>query len=346
MMGKVATSPTAHETALDWLLDKNLNNGRSMLQRAQDFLCQQNSQENTVNTTEQNNQQRAGTGISFMNHVLRSNTNHNKQIFCEISGKTGCGKTILLLHLAASYLLATDVGDIGAEPEYEAQIRSQQFGNLGRSGAPKVVIFDTELGLHIERLAFIVRSCVLRHANMNDSSCQIEDTVARLLGRVHIARPHDNLGLVANLESLRHVLDGAECSSFAHYSDTNVQFKRAAPLMILFDSLNAFEFRDRMLEELNGSRRNGLSGSMDVLRQLQRLQSNHSVVVFATRHQRKTTGNKIGNTLWGKSVTHRVCLDRAKPGTSEASAGFDFVALSHNPETVIPFSVTLGGIVC
>ena len=36
MMGKVATSPTAHETALDWLLDKNLNNGRIMLQRNQE----------------------------------------------------------------------------------------------------------------------------------------------------------------------------------------------------------------------------------------------------------------------------------------------------------------------
>jgi len=270
-----------------------------------------------------------GTGISFMDQIFKSSDKKNGNIVFEISGGSGSGKTTLATSLAASYISATSLLD---ESETNTSITSV-------TQLPKIVILDAEYGIHIPILASSVRAAIIRRyqkrsdgqsvlsamdRSTRKEEMEIEDEIASALARIHICHPRNcGIGFVSTLEVIRHALD----------AQSNI----SNPIMIIIDSLGAFEQRERMMEES----RSGLSGRGDFIRQLGRLlRANKNVMVFAT-----LTGNYQEDS-WNKLVTHKVSLERVKSGTLEEREGFEFVALLNDCNVVVPFSVTSGGILC
>ena len=338
----VSTEPCtakADETALDWLLyqqNGTTEKPRTMRQRADAFFCFSSTASTSIGSHGSNNKMNLnyGTGISFVDEVFRSQNMSMKQksgegMFLEISGSGQTGKTFLMLQLAASYLLATDIDYEGMKDSLKIQDQFSYFGFVHSSAPPNVVIFDLEYGIVLEQLVIIIRAMILRAIESDENDDQhvqkVDRCIVRLLGRINIVRPRDNSDLVSALESLRFSLDSTQKA---------VDKESAAPLLLLIDSIGAFEQRDHMLEVLgnpscpsknssNSSRRNGLSGAGDFKRQLQRLRNctNQKIAIFATRYTGRYTSSL------NKVVTHRLCLDRVKHGTPEERSGFSFVAL-------------------
>ena len=401
------------ESALEWLLyDGEGGSGRrplSLSERADAFFMrgkygkEYNPQ---VSTDEQQQQQQCehesysrigecqiGTGISFVDKVLRHNAEmmhrrcSNKEgrkesgIFFEISGKSGTGKTMLLIHLAASYLIATD--DLESHIHYdhegndlfvEAKRSSYSYFGIqaGRMEPPKVVMLDMEYGIRIECIASIVKSCVSNHISSRGlNEKQVDDRFVRILGRINIVQPRDNTDLVCVLESLRFSLDKSKSvngiSTIQNRRDLKLfnsnRVGHSPPLLLMIDGVGAFEFKDRMLEELTGGllkRSSGLSGAPDFVRQLQRLRDSHNIEIFTTKHtpkpfggiSKKNSNANASSVLLGNLVTHRIVLDPSNEGTQEANAGFQFVAVQQQHDqgrsnfAVTPFSLTSGGVVC
>ena len=134
------------------------------------------------------------------------------------------------------------------------------------------------------------------------------------------------------------------------------------PIMLIIDSLNAFEYTDCMLEEIHNSSiaatttttssnrnysiivnkkiQSGLSGKNDFSRQLLRFlkSQNRNIIVVATKSIPNSystissllPNSSYGDSLWRKCVTHNVSLQRVSVGTNEEKMGYEFVALIQN----------------
>ena len=116
-------------------------------------------------------------------------------------------------------------------------------------------------------------------------------------------------------------------------------------------TISAFEHVDKMYDSLPSGQ--GLSGRIDFVRQLDRIISEHDVVVVATRNTRgKNVGGSSSCEGWNKIVTDHVPIKRVIPGTKEDKEGFSFVAATPeqnqsnnlNWNGFTPFSVTDDGL--
>ena len=197
---------------------------------------------------------------------------------------------------------------------------------------------------------------------------RLEDEVAHLLSRIHLVRiqTKDDFSIV--FELLRHALDQARqvqhnqqyarspgderLSNKESYSATTAYSTRvssssllkpsmlAAPPMLIIDSINAFEQRDRILSD------GGVSSTNDFLRQLNRLiRSYPELIVFASRMVFSSGSSTSTNDLWKRMVTHSVALERVLP-SPRLKNEFDFVAVSSKPRLTVPFSMSTGRIIC
>lgn len=251
---------------------------------------------------------------------------------------------------------------------------------------PRVVFLDLEHGVHAMKLILFVREAVLRrweetslarkwrreqtatytakiactdtpnqHHNEIDpiqEQRQIESAIAQCLGRIHVIQPRDftHLSLVATIESLSKRLDDDKLDSNESTSNNTSRSAQQPPTLLIIDSLSTLDACARAQEHLPNISGNtsgsGLSERNEFYRQLQRLRTEHQVVVMASSRRVNSSECDSSGSIWDKMVTHRVGLHYVADGTGEQRRGFDFVATvkAVQDANMFPYSVTNGGI--
>ena len=323
-----------------------------------------------------------GTGISFLDSILinqslndRSKQSNdfsdksNKRIV-ELTGKSGTGKTRVLMTLAANFVAATST--LFLRKDALLGTRDNDMSNDENYSMPQVVIIDPEFGVHLDILEHLVRIALIRrwnvteklrnrlceessHTNVSNVSIENQGTdlllfereLSSALQRVHIYHPRDVAGeYVATLECIHQSLDRREEGHQHSMSQPG-----PTTLLLMDSTISAFEHVDKMYDSLPSGQ--GLSGRIEFIRQLDRITSKHDVVVLATRNTRgKNVGGPSSCEGWNKIVTERVPIKRVIPGTKEDKEGFTFVALiperskpnDLNCTGFTPFSITDDGL--
>jgi hypothetical protein len=204
-----------------------------------------------------------GTGIAFLDAALRRRPSRADNALPVVEIRGDVGKTWTLVSLAARFVVAT---------------RPSQFAERDESSSwttalPQVVVLDSKYDVTTSKLAYAVRSTLLRRLS-NSSREVFERDMEDCLGRIHVATADDIGGWVPLLEALR-------CSLTPLESDT--------PTLVLWDGF---------LSEPGQTE----ASRMEVVRQLDRLVEECSVLVV-------TTG-QTAQPSWERFVTHRIRLER------------------------------------
>ena len=124
-----------------------------------------------------------GTGISFLDAILKNQSLHekskqsngvsdastrrgNKRVL-ELTGKSGTGKTRVLMALAANFVASTSTIFL-REDASRIGTREQNVSNDVNYPMPQVVIIDPEFGVHLKILNRLVRIALIRRSNVTE----------------------------------------------------------------------------------------------------------------------------------------------------------------------------------
>ena len=136
-----------------------------------------------------------GTGISFLDSALRRQLPGALPV---IDLRGDYGKTWTVISLAARFVVATRLSKFATTTAVEEPVLQ-----------PKVVLLDSSLDITTEKLAYTVRSTLLRQLDSSNSSSAQEtfqQDMEDCLGRIHIAACADVADWVPILESIRQEL--------------------------------------------------------------------------------------------------------------------------------------------
>jgi len=213
-----------------------------------------------------------GTGIAFVDAALRRQTDQLPVI--DVRGDIG--KTWTILSLASRFVFAT---------------RPSQFQKTldDTIPLPQVIILDSTYDVTAPKLAYTIRSNLLRKMESSDEQAFQED-MESCLRRIHVASADDTGGWVPILESIRCKL---------------APFSSEHPTLVLWDG-----FLSDSHDE---------ASRMEVIRQLDRLVQDCSIMLLTT-----SSGNRKQE--WDKFVTHRIKLERNQSASTD---GHEFLATVH-----------------
>jgi hypothetical protein len=215
-----------------------------------------------------------GSNISFLDAVLRRQTTEQLPV---IDVRGDCCKTWTVVSLASRFAVAT---------------RSSQFQTPlveDVTSIPQVIVLDSTHDVTTSKLAYAVRSNLLRQSGSSNPGDFQKDT-DECLARIHVATVDNISGWVSLLEALR-------CKLSPMSSEH--------PTLVLWDGF--------LSEPHNEASR------MEVIRQLARLVQECSVLLLTT-----SSGNRKFE--WDKFVTHRIKLDRNHAASVD---GHEFLATVH-----------------
>jgi len=283
------------------------------------------------------NRTSAGTGIAFLDAALRRGQTPDQLPVVDVRGGSGgssggCGKTWTIITLAARFVVSTrpSLFDEGTTTPNGVEIDEDDIDNniddsvppLPLSSLPQVIIMDSSMGITVGKLAYVVRSTLLRQANYDSSDTgrrKFQRDMASCLGRIHLATAREATDWIPILEALR-----CELAPIDRH-----------PTLVLWDDFL--------------SEPSDVGNRMEVIRQLARLLQDCTVLFLSTSSASYTRNNS--HREWEKFVTHRIRLDR-EPSSADTDKDNDnnggsfghheYLATVHG--TRIPFSVSLTGI--
>jgi hypothetical protein len=108
------------------------------------------------------------------------------------------GKTWTLLSLAARFVVAT------RPSRFETTTSTDSSNDTTSSSLPQVVILDSAYDITASKVAYVVRSTLLRQPGIQEAS--IPQDLECCLSRIHIATVDDLAGWVPVLESIKYAL--------------------------------------------------------------------------------------------------------------------------------------------
>ncbi|GMI13705.1 hypothetical protein TrVE_jg4960 [Triparma verrucosa] len=279
------------------------------------------------------------TNVSFVDSELRRTprtprgvpiTSPSSLVF-EIEGPSGVGKTSTLTSVVAQFVVSN------YHTYHEAVLANDEATEM--SG--QVVVIDTECGVFPAPLKSVLEAKILSALNKQALDQECREMVEWAMQRIHIIRPSSTAGGIAALESLRHKLSTVNPLNQNGKISQHHQIT-AAPTLLCLDSLSAFHYHDKYVDNLGDFKdktANGVqSGLNDFFLLLTRLRNSCDVVVFATKpHLYRKKNENSTSTLWNNSVTHSVTLNNVIDGGDEDRAGYDKVAVSSDGTTTTPF---------
>jgi hypothetical protein len=284
----VATVPSSRtETAYEWLQ-------RSRRKRALAEVPHDPSSAAWAFVRASNSSAGGGSNIAFLDAVLRRQTSSSssssssgtEQQLPVIDVRGDCCKTWTVVSVASRFAVATRSSQFQTTPaSASASVVEQDVSSI-----PQVIVLDSTHDVTTAKLAYAVRSNLLRQSGSSNPGDFQKDT-EECLARIHVATVDNISGWVAVLEALRCKLSPASCSEH--------------PTLVLWDGF--------LSEPHNEASR------MEVIRQLARLVQECSVLLLTT-----SSGNRKHE--WDKFVTHRIRLDCNQSASVD---GHEFVATVH-----------------
>ena len=226
---------------------------------------------------------RSGTsGIAPVDAAWKNAANNNSTT----TGSTGSlpvvamdgpvGKTWTLISLAARFVVATRPSRFGTTTSTESSndTPSTCSSSSSSSSLPQVVILDSTYDITASKVAYVVRSTLLRQPGIQEAS--IPQDLECCLSRIHIATVDDLAGWVPVLEAMKYALQQQQQTAPQH------------PTLVLWDGY---------LSESNDE-----SQQKEVERQLTRLLACNVALVVARNQYKKLE--------W--ETTQRIRLERHK----------------------------------
>jgi len=251
-----------------------------------------------------------GTGISFVDAALRRQLPDTLPIV-EIRGDYG--KTWTLVSLAARFVAAT------RPSQFPATTMAAPDENIA---VPQVIVIDSTWDITPAKLAYTVRSTLLRQMASSLSTTADEESLLLrdmqdCLSRIHVATASHTSEWVPILELIRQELAPTASDH---------------PTLVLWDGFLLDGGSNNNINNSNNSL-NHEAGRMEIIRQLARLVEECSVVLVTT------TSSNRKSFEWEKYITHRIKLQR---NISARNEGHEYIATVQGAQ--IPFSITLSGI--
>ena len=255
------------------------------------------------------------TNVSFVDSELRRTprtprgvpiTSPSSLVF-EIEGPSGVGKTSTLTSVVAQFVVSN------YHTYHEAVLANDEATEM--SG--QVVIIDTECGVFPAPLKSVLEAKILSALNKQALDQECREMVEWAMQRIHIIRPSSTAGGIAALEvraspmpqtnkllnpphqittshpsqSLRHKLSTVNPLNQNGKISQHHQIT-PAPILLCLDSLSAFHYHDKYVDNLGDFKdktANGVqSGLNDFFLLLTRLRNSCDVVVFATKVRRRS----------------------------------------------------------
>jgi hypothetical protein len=310
-----------NETAYDWILRCRRKRTNTLTPNdpssaAWDFVRPSMTNNSSYASTNSN-----GTGIAFIDTALTRNLTTNVSLdnlhkipVIDVCGE--CGKTWTLISLAARFVVTTRPSQF-LRPAFDYTedgdgIIDRSCGNL-----PHVIILDSKHDVTVSKLAYAVRSTLLRKLDSSNNNnvelkMPFERDMEDCLSRIHVAVSSNDIGgWISVLESIR-------CELLAVASNH--------PTLLLWDGF--------LSEPVGGD-----AFKMEVVRLLEQLLEECSIFLVITSGHRCYRKRE-----WERFVSHRIRLDRAVVTSSQIVPcnRHDYMATVYGAK--IPFSISLAGI--
>lgn len=267
-----------------------------------------------------------GTGIAFVDACLCRCNSHRNLPVLDIRGASCTGKTWTVVSLASRFVIATQpalFAFASCQQNRNTQGRDIDF-TIQQETLPQVLILDSQYNVTIPKLAYTIRSMLLRSLTSSDVSKpeskndlmenadKIKENIEDCLCRIQIANSADLMGWVPVLETIRYRL---------------ARTAKDFPTLMLWDGF---------LTEPNSKE----ASRMEIIRQLERILLECSVLLITTTTQDSMFRNNRRE--WERFITHRIRLGRNDDDKRKNSSNHEYMATVYGAQ--IPYTIFMAGI--